>query len=106
MYNTTKHRKRHAAASHRLQAPSLFGLLSEIFSRRYAHQRLSDNSMDAKRLHRLRTELAQFVERLLPDNLGNRTRRRWAEVSLRGVLLDGDRQSIQPLAERLLNLAA
>ncbi len=57
--------------------------------------------MDAKRLQRLRTELAQFVDRLLPDNLGNRTRRRWAEVFLRGLLLDGDRKSIQPLAERL-----
>jgi SRSO17 transposase len=57
--------------------------------------------MDAKRLRRLRTELAQFADRLLPDNLGNRTRRRWAEVYLRGLLLDGDRKSIQPLAERL-----
>src|SRR5437764_4666277 len=57
--------------------------------------------MDAKRLQRLRTDLAAFLNTLAPDQFGNRTRRRWAEVYLRGLLLDGQRKSIAPLAERL-----
>jgi SRSO17 transposase len=57
--------------------------------------------MDAKRLQRLRTDLATFLDQLLPDRLGNSTRRRWAEVYLRGLLLDGHRKSIEPMADRL-----
>jgi SRSO17 transposase len=57
--------------------------------------------MDAKRLQRLRTDLATFLDELLPNRLGHSTRRRWAEVYLRGLLLDGQRKSIEPLAGRL-----
>ena len=57
--------------------------------------------MDTRQLHRLRTDLAAFVADLLPDHLGNVTRCRWAEVYLRGLLLDGHRKSIAPMAERL-----
>ena len=57
--------------------------------------------MDAKQLQRLRSDLADFLDDLAPDRLGNVTRRRWAEVYLRGLLLDGHRKSIQPMAGRL-----
>ena len=57
--------------------------------------------MDAKQLHRLRADLAAFLDHLMPDRLGNATRRRWAEVYLRGLLLDGHRKSIEPMADRL-----
>lgn len=57
--------------------------------------------MDAKRLQRLRTDLATFLDELLPERLGNLTRRHWAEVYLRGLLLDGHRKSIEPMADRL-----
>jgi SRSO17 transposase len=57
--------------------------------------------MDAKQLQRLRADLATFVDDLMPDRLGNLTRRGWAEVYLRGLLLDGHRKSIEPLAQRL-----
>jgi SRSO17 transposase len=57
--------------------------------------------MDAKRLQRLRADLTTYLDALAPDQLGNLTRRRWAEIYLRGLLLDGQRKSIAPLAERL-----
>jgi len=57
--------------------------------------------MDAKQLQRLRADLAAFLDGLMPDRLGNVTRRRWAEAYLRGLLLDGHRKSIQPMAQRL-----
>src|SRR6516165_7398782 len=57
--------------------------------------------MDAKQLTRLRTDLAAFLDEIMPDRLGNVTRRRWAEVYLRGLLLDGQRKSIEPMARRL-----
>src|SRR5215831_9747915 len=58
--------------------------------------------MDAKQLQRLRADLAAFLDELMPDRLGNVARRHWAEVYLRGLLLDGHRKSIQPMAQRLL----
>jgi SRSO17 transposase len=57
--------------------------------------------MDAKQLDRLRADLAAFLDDLMPDRLGNAARRRWAEVYLRGLLLDGHRKSIEPMADRL-----
>jgi len=57
--------------------------------------------MNAKQLQRLRADLAAFLNDLMPDRLGNATRRRWAEVYLRGLLLDGHRKSVEPMAGRL-----
>src|SRR3954451_20040552 len=57
--------------------------------------------MDTKQLHRLRADLAAFLDDALPDRLGNVTRRHWAELYVRGLLLDGHRKSIEPLAGRL-----
>jgi SRSO17 transposase len=56
--------------------------------------------MDAKRLHRLRDDLTRFLDTTLPD-LGRKGRRDWAELYLRGLLLDGRRKSAGAMAERL-----
>lgn len=37
----------------------------------------------------------------MPDHRGHVTRRRWAAVYRRGLLLDGHRQSVEPMAQRL-----
>src|SRR5262249_48320087 len=57
-------------------------------------------TMDAKRLHRLRDELARYLEDVLPD-LGRKGRRDWAALYVRGLLLDGHRKSVGAMAERL-----
>ncbi len=56
--------------------------------------------MDGRSLRRLRTELEEFVGELMSD-LPRRDQRRWAQTYLRGLLLDGDRKSIEPMARRL-----
>src|SRR5262245_23278969 len=56
--------------------------------------------MDAKRLQKLQTELAGFLDAVLPD-LGRSGRRQWADLYVRGLLLDGHRKSIEPMADRL-----
>src|SRR5205823_248557 len=57
-------------------------------------------AMNTRSLGRLKRELEGFVGELLAD-LPRRDQRAWAAVYLRGLLLDGDRKSIQPMAERL-----
>src|SRR3954451_7228505 len=57
--------------------------------------------MNAKRLTKLRSELRSYLDDLMPDRLGHRRRREGAEVEVRALLLDGARQSIQPMARRL-----
>jgi len=56
--------------------------------------------MKAADLAGLRGRLAEFLEELTPD-LGRAERRRWAETYIRGLLLDGDRKSVEPMAARL-----
>ena len=56
--------------------------------------------MDARSLTKLRTDLASFLDDVV-GTLGNARRRRWCETYLRGVLLDGPRKSIEPMANRL-----
>jgi SRSO17 transposase len=56
--------------------------------------------MDGRSLKRLRSELEEFVGELLSD-LPRRDQRRWAQTYLRGLLLDGHRKSIEPMAKRL-----
>jgi len=52
-------------------------------------------------------ELAQVRRRLVAfaaemfQPLARTDQRRWGEVYLRGLMLDGKRKSIQPMAERL-----
>jgi SRSO17 transposase len=56
--------------------------------------------MDPKRLRRLRGDLTRYLDDVLPD-LGRHGRRPWAELYLRGLLLDGRRKSAGAMAERL-----
>jgi SRSO17 transposase len=56
--------------------------------------------MDAKRLQRLQVELGRYLDDVLTD-LGRQGRRPWAELYLRGLLLDGRRKSAGAMAERL-----
>lgn len=56
--------------------------------------------MDARKLEKLRQELTTFLDQIV-GGMGHSRRRRWCEVYLRGLLLDGHRKSIEPLAMRL-----
>src|ERR1700736_4339946 len=56
--------------------------------------------MDAKRLQRLQVELTRYLDDVLTD-LGRQGRRPWAELYLRGLLLEGRRKSAGAMAERL-----
>src|SRR5215470_9473399 len=56
--------------------------------------------MDPKRLLRLQGDLTRYLDDVLPD-LGRHGRRSWAELYLRGLLLDGRRKSAGAMAERL-----
>ena len=47
-----------------------------------------------------RKRLEQFLADLLGP-LGRRERRPWGSVYVRGLLLDGERKSIEPMARRL-----
>jgi SRSO17 transposase len=57
-------------------------------------------SMTPQALKALETRLERFV-RDLTEPMGRRERRRWAQVYVQGLLLDGDRKSIEPMASRL-----
>jgi len=56
--------------------------------------------MDARKLTKLRKDLTAFLD-AVAGTLGNPRRRRWCETYVRGVLLDGQRKSIEPMAARL-----
>ena len=56
--------------------------------------------MDGRSLARLKRELEGFVGELLAD-LPRRDQRAWALTYLRGLLLDGGRKSVGPMAQRL-----
>jgi SRSO17 transposase len=51
-------------------------------------------------LRRIRTRLATFAEDLFAS-ISRKDQRRWGQSYLRGLLLDGKRKSIQPMAARL-----
>jgi SRSO17 transposase len=51
-------------------------------------------------LRRIRTRLAAFAEDLFAP-ISRKDQRRWGQSYLRGLLLDGKRKSIQPMATRL-----
>jgi SRSO17 transposase len=56
--------------------------------------------MDARKLVKLRRELAAFLDAVV-GTMGHPRRRRWCESYVRGVLLDGQRKSVEPMAARL-----
>ncbi|MGW6732250.1 IS701 family transposase [Streptomyces sp. NPDC055013] len=51
-------------------------------------------------VERLRGELSEFVADVF-GSVPRRDQRRWGECYLRGLMLDGRRKSVQPMAERL-----
>ena len=56
--------------------------------------------MTPAQLRRIRTRLAAFAEDLF-EPIARKDQRRWGQTYLRGLLLDGKRKSIQPMATRL-----
>lgn len=58
--------------------------------------------MDAKQLRECRRRLQRYLEDLL-ESVGRAERRHWGSVYVRGLLLDGKRKSIEPMANRLLD---
>jgi len=56
--------------------------------------------MTDQQLHRCRARLEQFLADLL-EPVGRSERRHWGAVYVRGLLLDGERKSIEPMAARL-----
>jgi SRSO17 transposase len=56
--------------------------------------------MDERKLTKLRKELTSFLDDVA-GTLGRARRRRWCDAYLRGVLLDGHRKSVEPMAARL-----
>jgi len=56
--------------------------------------------MKARELRAVHRELARFMEELTPE-MGRCDRRQWALRYVRGLLLDGQRKSIEPMAQRL-----
>lgn len=56
--------------------------------------------MTDEQLRRCRARLEQFLVDVL-EPIGRRERRDWAAVYVRGLLLDGERKSIEPMAARL-----
>jgi SRSO17 transposase len=56
--------------------------------------------MNARKLRKLRKDLAVFLDGVV-GTLAHSRRRQWCEAYVRGVLLDGQRKSIEPMAERL-----
>jgi SRSO17 transposase len=58
------------------------------------------NPMKFSQLQSLEKQLSDFVEQFAPV-LGRSERRYWCKLYLTGLLLDGERKSIEPLATRL-----
>jgi len=56
--------------------------------------------MTPRALKGLDRRLQEFLEDLL-EPMGRRERRRWARVYVQGLLLDGERKSIEPMAARV-----
>src|SRR5215471_10966563 len=57
-------------------------------------------SMTESEIEKCRKRLEQFLADLL-EPLGRHERRHWSSVYVRGLLLDGERKSIEPMATRL-----
>src|SRR5512132_3818888 len=67
--------------------------------RRGGHRAVQDPMTPAE-LARVRRRLVAFAEDVF-GSLARADQRRWAERYLRGLMLDGKRKSVQPMAERL-----
>jgi SRSO17 transposase len=58
------------------------------------------NGMKPQTLNGLEARLMHFLEDLL-EPMGRRERRHWARIYVQGLLLDGARKSIEPMASRI-----
>jgi SRSO17 transposase len=56
--------------------------------------------MDTKQFHAVEQRLRQFLDTLVV-RMGRAERQHWAGMYIRGLLLDGERKSIEPMAARL-----
>ena len=56
--------------------------------------------MDARKLTKLRADLTAFLD-AVAGPLGHPRRRKWCDAYLRGLLLDGHRKGVEPMAARL-----
>jgi SRSO17 transposase len=56
--------------------------------------------MKRQTLKGLEARLTYFLEDLL-EPMGRSERRHWAQVYVQGLLLDGERKSIEPMASRI-----
>lgn len=56
--------------------------------------------MDTRQLHAAEQRLARFLAEVVP-HMGRAERQHWAGMYIRGLLLDGERKSIEPMAARL-----
>ena len=56
--------------------------------------------MKPQSLKGLEARLTHFLDDLL-EPMGRRERRHWARVYVQGLLLDGERKSIEPMASRI-----
>jgi SRSO17 transposase len=56
--------------------------------------------LSAAKLQRTRGRLVEFAEEMF-EPMARKDQRRWGEVYLRGLMLDGKRKSIEPMAARL-----
>src|SRR5262245_1891955 len=57
--------------------------------------------MKAQTLKSLETRLTRFLEDLI-EPMGRSERQHWARVYVQGLLLDGERKSIEPMADRIV----
>ena len=58
------------------------------------------SGLSARELSRVRGRLAEFASEMF-ESIRRKDQRRWGEVYLRGLMLDGKRKSIEPMAARL-----
>jgi SRSO17 transposase len=56
--------------------------------------------MKAREIERFKEKLESFLEDVV-SHMGRQERRRYAEVYIRGLLMNGERKSIEPMANRL-----
>ena len=64
------------------------------------HRRWWWYTVTPTQLRRIRTRLTAFAEDLFAS-IPRKDQRRWGQAYLRGLLLDGKRKSVQPMATRL-----
>ena len=72
---------------------------SGTLARRRAEQRSLFVISQVNQLARVRGRLVDFTGEVF-ESMARKDQRRWGEVYLRGLMLDGKRKSIEPMAAR------